>query len=246
MVKLEYLGDSIDVPESWADIKLKNYEAFYKSKPESVRDKITLISNICEMPLDVLLNWPAEVFNIIIDKTLFIFKPYEVEPSSEIIINGVKYSIPIEEKLSLGAYIDAEESIKNGERPFSEVLAITCRPAGEKYDPDKTEKRASMFSALSVEEVQPLLSFFLRCSQELGTFTRAYTNLAKAINQLPPPTLSFLRRGGGIKLLRTFREIKYGVLMMLLVYRLRRFSRLYNIKETKRTRKMSKGNLIKD
>lgn len=242
MVTIEYNDEKIQVPESWHEVKLRAYEKHYTERPESVKDKVLLIARICEIDEATLMAWPADVFNIIAEKTAFIFKEHRVDPSPSIKIDGVTYVIPIEEKLSLGAYIDADEAIKEGEQVLTQILAITCRPAGEAYDPDKTEERAAMFGALSMAEVQPLLSFFLRFNNVLDTRTKAFTNLVQAVESLPPNIVNSLRLGGGTKLSQTWRIIKYGALIMLLRYRLRKCLRLFNTSEIKTTRKRRKGN----
>lgn len=242
MVTIEYNNDKIQVPEGWHEVKLRAYEKHYTERPETIKDKVLLVARICEIDEALLLSWPADVFNIIAEKTAFIFLEHKVNPAPSIKIDGVTYVIPIEEKLSLGAYIDADEVQKEGEQVLSQILAITCRPAGEAYDPDKTEERAAMFGACSMEEVQPLLGFFLHFKDALDKRTTAFTNLAQAVESLPPNILSSLRLGGGTRLSRTWRTVKYGVLIMLLRYRLRKCLRLFNTSEIRTTRKGRKGN----
>jgi len=116
MVTIEYNTEKIEVPESWHEVKLRAYEKYYTERPQSVKDKVLLVARICEIDEAKLMAWPADVFNIIAEKTAFIFKEHRVDPSPSIKIDGVTYVIPIEEKLSLGAYIDADEAIKAGER----------------------------------------------------------------------------------------------------------------------------------
>ena len=242
MTKIEYNNQTIEVPESWQEVRLRAYEKYYTERPQSVKDKVLLVARICEIDEATLLAWPADVFNIIAEKTAFIFKEHKVDPAPSIKIDEVTYVIPVEEKLSLGAYIDADEVLKEGEGVLSQVLAITCRPAGEAYDPDKTEERAAMFGALSMAEAQPLLGFFLHFKSVLDKRTTAFTNLTQAVESLPPNIVNSLRLGGGTRLSRTWRTVKYGVLIMLLRYRLRKCLRLFNTSEIKTTRKGRKGN----
>jgi hypothetical protein len=160
MTIIQYLDDEIKVPESWDEIKLRDYEGFYNDKPETLRDKVALVAKICKADPEQILKWPAEVFSLIVDRTYFIFKKYNVDPKPSITIDEVTYMIPIEEKLSLGAYIDADQAQKDGINVLSNVLAIVCRPAGEVYDHELNDQRAEMFGTLSMAEVQPLLGFF--------------------------------------------------------------------------------------
>lgn len=243
MDKIQYLDETIEVPTGWHEVKLRAYEKHYKDKPQTLREKVVLIARICEIDENMLLEWPSDVFNVIAARTAFIFEPHTVEPKPSIKIEGVTYVIPIEEKLSLGAYIDADEVLKGDDRVLSQTLAITCRPAGETYDPDKVDARAEMFAGLSMAEVQPLLSFFLRCRGAYEARTTAFTNLTQAVDLLPLSIKAFRKPGGGISLSQTWQAIKYFCLIVLLRYRLRKCSRLYNSNGIKTSRKQRSARL---
>lgn len=242
MTTIQYLDEEIKVPDNWGEIKLRNYEGFYMDRPETLRERVAMVAKICNADVELILQWPAEIFNLIIDKTVFIFREHKVAPSPSIKIGDETYVIPVEEKLTLGAYIDADQTQKDGVNVLSNILAIVCRPAGESYDPDKTEERAEMFGALSMSEVQPLLGFFLHCKHALDKRTTVFTNLRQAV-ELLPPNIELLRSPGtGIRLSQTWRILKYGALIMLLRYRLRRFLHLSNTSAIKITQKRRKGN----
>lgn len=243
MDKIQYLDEIIEVPTGWHEVKLRAYEKHYTEKPQTLREKIILIAKICEIDENMLLAWPSDAFNIIATRTAFIFSPHTVDPCPSIKIAGVTYVIPIEEKLSLGAYIDADEVLKGGDRKLSQLLAITCRPAGEAYDTDTVDARAEMFAGLSMAEVQPLLSFFLHCRDASEARTTAFTNLAQAVDLLPRNIKPFRKPGGGISLSQMWQAIKYYCLIILLRYRLRKCSRLYNSNAIKTSRKRHSARL---
>lgn len=239
MTTIEYLDEVIVVPTNWGEIKLKDYENFYTEKPETPRERVALVAKICNIEPAKLLDLPSDVFNILVDQTIFIFEEFKADPSPSVKIDDKTYVIPIEEKLSLGAFIDADETQKSGERVLSGVLAIVCRPAAETYDPDKTEDRTQMFGELPMSKVWPLLAFFLHYKNVLEKRTTVFTNLTAAVESLPPNIWHSLKLGGGTKLSQTWRTIKYFYLMRLLRYRLRKLLRLSNtdgikIKPTKR------------
>lgn len=242
MTTIEYLNEVIQVPTNWGEIKLKHYENFYKDRPESTRERVALVAKICEIEPAKLLSLPADIFNIVVERSFFIFEEYIAEPSPKVIINGTTYVIPIEEKLSLGAYIDADEAQKAGTEVLSTILAIVCRPVNEAYDDELTEQRAKMFGELPMTQVWPLLAFFLRCKCVLENRTTAFTNLTQAVELLPPNILHSLKLGDGIKLLQMWRIIKYYFLIRSLRYRLRRLLRSYNIEEIKISQMQRKEN----
>ena len=225
MVQIEYNTVKIEVPESWDDITLGFYETFCTEKPETTRERVALVAKICKVDADLLLSWPAEVFNRIVDYIDFLFKGNPASPSPVVEIGGVSYIVPIEDELSLGAWVDADEVQKKGENVLSNILAIVCRPAGETYDFKNNEARRAMFAALPVSRVLSVLAFFLHCKTVLDRRTAAYTKLAQAYGLLPSNTKPFLSLGGGIRLSQIWPIIKYRVLMLLLRYRLQKFLR---------------------
>lgn len=242
MVKLEYNKQSVNVPESWADVTLGVYETIYFLKPESHRDRVAMVALACQVEADILLNWPAEIFNTIVSYLGFIFgdnpetaRPYIETPSQ-------RYVIAIEEALTLGEWIDAEEVQKAGQGVISGVLAIVCRPAGEAYDPIVTDARRDMFKALPMSEVLGAMAFFLRCSQILEKHTKTSIRLQELVALLPRSIKPTLRPGGGIKLSQIFAAARYWILTELLHYQLRKYLRSYNSRSTKKLRTMRSAN----
>jgi len=216
MITIEYLNEKIEVPEDWGDLTLKDYEGFYKLKPSNIREKVTLVANICKVEPEIILGWPHEVFPMIVNAAKFLFLEPETEAKASVKVDGVTFVIPIEEKLSLGEYIDADEVQKSGENVLSNILAIVCRPQGEAYDPDKNEERAEMFANLPMSDIQPLLSFFLTCKNALEKHIEASSCLTEAVALLPPPTQILRSLGPGTSLSQIWRIVKYGILTTLL------------------------------
>lgn len=237
MVELEYDKVKVSVPENWDDIKLGLYERISEQKPETTRDKVAIAALVCGIDVDLLFSWPAEVFNAIADRLEFLFKENPAEPNPEIEINGVKYVVPIEEELTLGAWVDADEVQKEGKSVLSNVLAIVCRPAGEAYNHKNNEQRAAMFADLPVSKVLGVLAFFLHYKTALDQRTAAYSNLVQAVGQLPLNIPTLRSPGGGIKLSTIWQAAKYYGMILLLRYQLQKFLRTCNIRKTNITPK---------
>lgn len=241
MIKLEYNKIKVEIPESWDDITLGFYETFYAEIPETARDRAAFVARVCRMDEEVLLGWPVEIFNRITHYLGFLFEDNPTEPCPAVRVDGVNYIVPIEEELSLGAWVDADEAQKSGEAVLSNVLAIVCRPAGEAYTYKNNASRQAMFAALPVSRVLGVLAFFLHFKNEYERRTAAYTALVQAYDRLPPSTVNLLRRGGGIRLSQIWPAMKYLVLMRSLKGRLQRFSRSYNTGKIRTTPKRRKG-----
>lgn len=222
MKTFEYENTVIEVPESWADIQLGHYEKFYKMRTSNADEGIELVAFICKTSAATLREWPAEIFNLIYDTLGFIFKDEELPVSAVLEKDGRTWMVNVEDKLSLGEWIDAEEAQK-GIKPLTGTLAVVCRPVGEKYDMHLTEERENFFAALTVEEVKPLLGFFLHCNNVLEERTHVYGNLAQIVQTLPKGIKSLRKLGAGTILLRVWPIIKYIYLVRLLKRQLRKY-----------------------
>lgn len=237
MVKIEYLNEVINVPGSWDEINVGHYETFYADAPVTARERAAYVAKICKVDPEVMLGLPVDVFNEIVDRLGFIFGENMAAPDPVILVDGVKYIIPIEDQLSTGAWIDAEEIQKNDTGNISGLLAIVCRPAGEPYTLDNLETRAAMFAALPVSKILGALAFFLRCTYVLEANIRAFLKVEALAARLPRNILPSLKPGGGIKLSTTWRAVRYWITIKLLDYRLRRYSQTYNIEKIRNTPK---------
>lgn len=240
MVKIEYNDTIISVPESWDDITLGVYERFHKTKPTTHRERVAQIAQVCSLDVDMLLNWPTEIFNHVVKIAGFIFADDLTPPSPFIEVDGVKYFVPLEDALTLGAYVDADDVQKNSEAVLSNILAIVCRPAGEAYDYANNETRAAMFAALPVSQVLGVLAFFLEYRQALNKHTEVFSSLNQVADLLPQNIKSLRALTGGIKLLQIWPIIRYLISIWLLRNQLRKFSHSYSTKSIKTKRKTRK------
>lgn len=233
MVTIVYEGKTFTVPENWNEVTLGDYETFYKLKPETARERVELVAKIVKVDSALLLSWPAEVFNRIVDTISFIFEDTPLEANPAVVVDGVTYLVSVEDDISLGAWVDAEEVQKTGEAVLSNVLAIVCRPPGEAYNYRLSEQRQKMFAALPMSQITGVLGFFLQCRNELDKLIEAYTKARQIASLLPPSIKHFQKPGAGTKLSRIWLTVKYWFLTRLLNYRLRKLSLSYNIAATK-------------
>lgn len=225
MNRYEYNDITVQAPTSWHEVTVATYDRMWTIKPKTARERVGIVAIACGVDPQILLDWPEQAFKLILQDVDFLFKDNPVPPSPAVTVEGVQYNVAIEEKLSLGEYVDVDDVQKNSDLILSNVLAIVCRPAGEKYNPDNNDTRAAMFAALPVSEVQGVLAFFLRCYQISTRRMQLFASLQAMADLLPRNTAALLKGGGSIKLFQIWPIIKYGFLMKLLRARLQKYSR---------------------
>ncbi len=224
MIKLEFENKSIVIPEGWHEVKLADYERWNAQKPETKQEYVSFVASVCNVDAGVLLEAPAQVFDIITDAIRFVFDS-EPEPSNKVNIDGKDYFISFSDKLTLGEWVDIE-GIIGGESTskLSEMLAVLCRPAGEKYDPDFAGERQTMFADLTCDKVLPLIGFFLLKKRRSDEILSHYSTVVDQANQFLRDTETFVINGGGIKLLPIWQRIRYICLVRSLKKQLSKFS----------------------
>lgn len=213
MIKVEFNDVKIEVPESWKDIKLAEYEKLYLHHPQTKQEQVAFIAGVCGIDVNLLLDSPAQVFNTIAGIVDFVFDS-ELPPAANVKIDGTEYFISLADKLTLGEWIDVENIITgDSETRLSEMLAILCRPVGEKYNPDLAAGRAAMFRNLSCDKALPLISFFLSKKRESEAILNHYSTVMAQADQFLKDTKTFAINGGGIKLLPIWQRIRYTYLI---------------------------------
>ncbi len=243
MTTIEYENRRVEVPDDWDEITLGKYERISGMRTQTARERAALIAEVCDVTVEVLLDWPAEIFNRIVEITGFLYRdPGGVEPSASIEIEGVKYVVPVGDKLTLGAWVDADEVQKEGRNVLSGILAITCRPVGERYDSANNEARQLLFAGLPVDRVMPVLAFFLQRKNAFERRIEAFSLLARGIDRLARSTAGSQGRGGGIRLSRIWRRGVCWILIGLLRYRWKRCLRSSRSAEIRTMRKRRSGN----
>lgn len=231
MEEIIYDNVKMQVPESYDDVLLGDYETYYKMKRDTVEDRIAFVAAVLKVEPAQLLAWPIDVYTYAASKLEFLNLDNPYEPSASVEINGVKYFIDVEEKQSLGAWVDVEEA-QRGDTVLTEVLSILCRPTGQPYDTESAEERQKVFAAQPLSKILPVLGFFLQCSDALEANIKAYTKVGQAVNQLPKSVKDFWKLTGGIKLSTIWPAVRYYSLMRSLTYHLRKLSPIYSSAQT--------------
>lgn len=213
MVTVELNNVKLEIPENWSDIKLSRYEKLYMQKPETKLDQVHFVADVCNIGANVLLESPAQVFNALAEIVDFVFDS-ELPPANAVKVGDTEYFVSFADKLTLGEWVDAENVIgSDSEYKLSELLAILCRPAGEKYNPDLLGERTEMFKNLTCDKALPLISFFLSKKREYEAILNHYSTVMVQAARFLKDTKTFAINGGGIKRLPIWQRIRYTYLI---------------------------------
>lgn len=219
----------INVPQTWSEIRLGEYEKWFSNEPETRADEVKLIADICGIDATVLLERPTQLFDIISDSLNFVFSTELAEPSNIVNIEGQEYIISFSDELTLAEWIDIESAFesRNTSR-LSEILSILCRPAGEMYDNKKSEERKTLFQQLTMDKALPLLAFFLFRNERFETISSLCSTARKEINLYQQYIRDFAESGDGIKSLPIWQRIKYYCLTKYWLNQLSKYSRSFS------------------
>lgn len=243
MIKIEFDNISFHVPDSWQDIRLCDYEKWHQQKPVTKLEQVQYVADICGIDADILLNAPAQLFNAVSETISFVFDN-EFEPVNNIKIGATEYYISFSDKLTLGEWVDVDETI-SGDSPtkMSDMLAILCRPLGEKYDADKAEERKELFRNVTCDKALPLISFFLFKKKQSEAILNHYSAVMAQADQFLKDTKTFVQNGDGIKRLPIWQRIRYTYLTRLLEKELSKCSAFSSTAPTKHMPKKNSINL---
>jgi hypothetical protein len=222
-MKIEFNDVKMEIPESWEEIKLSTYEKFYLQSPATKQEQVMFVAGLCGIDANILMESPVQVFNTIAGVVDFVFDS-ELPPSNVAKIDGVAYSVSFADKLTLGEWVDVESVIGGeSEHKLSELLAILCRPIGEKYNPDLAGERVEMFKNLSCGKALPLIGFFLSKKKKSEEILNLYLMAAAQADQFLKDTKAFVTSGDGIKQLPIWQRIRYIYLTRSLEKQLKKF-----------------------
>ncbi|MBK5722108.1 hypothetical protein JGH11_14615 [Dysgonomonas sp. Marseille-P4677] len=224
MLKIELNDLKLSVPDCWEDIRLADYEKWFMHKPEDKMEYVRLVADICKIDHEILLDSPTQLFDVLSNAISFIYDT-DFTPATKVNIDGKEYFISLSDKLTLGEWIDIEDTMNSDSHTkISETLAIVCRPAGESYNTDTAAIRKEMFRNLPCDKALPLVAFFLHRKKESEAILHHYSTVVAQADQFLKDTKTFVINGGGIKRLPIWQRIRYIYLTKSLEKQLSKFS----------------------
>jgi len=185
---------TVRYPESWAEIKYKNYMQYYNAvKPyqgtEEESKKVFELGalHFCNVPAEYLYKLPVEAFDKMTNSLFKLFKESKKLPLvNQFEIYGVKYGfVPNLDDISYGEYLDlVNYTSKDLYENVPITLSILYRPI--KYELGKNytiqpytgtnDTTIEMFSeSLTMDVVFGSIAFFLNLYQDLMIGTLHYS-----------------------------------------------------------------------
>ncbi|NDV83961.1 hypothetical protein [Bacteroides sp. 51] len=243
MKKIKIDNTTYNIPTSFQDITLGDYEEWFDSKVETLTDRIHLISKITKMPYEVLNELPSSFFLDLINLVSFTFQggmeSYGLK--NEINIDGISYSISYKDELTLAEWVDVEAVFEQTENRLSEILAIVCRPIGEKYNSKNNPSRIKIFKELTLDKVFPLYAFFLTLNQKYIETMNLCSTVVEMADQQVELSEAFLKNGGGMEKLSRYQKMIYHRLIKHLKKELLKYSTSYPTRKTSQKPRNKKG-----
>jgi hypothetical protein len=237
-ITLDDTEQRIEIPQSWKEVRLGDYEKWFIQTPSSRIEQINQLAGFLRIEPSILLNSPVQLFNLLAETVGFIFDESPMPPANRITIDGTTYCIASGDQLTLAEWVDMEAVFEsNSPSRLSEILAVLCRPEGEIYDSKRCEARRLLFANLTMDNVLPVLAFFLLQNRRLATISSLYLQAGEQAAQYLRLIRAFAGSGDGIKSWQIWRKIKFFFLTRFLQNRLSKFSRSSSTASIKPARK---------
>ena len=184
-----------NVPTSWKQMNLRQYQdiqRLYSNKDEEGKPKVDIrdvLAIAANKSRDEVNELPLVFLEALLEKLSFLQEqPTFGKPRNYVTIGGKTYSINTFERMKTGEYISLDNILKNDKYDFSSVLAVLCRRDGERYDSkfeaEKFDERRKMYEGMSVEELFPLVGFFLRLFTLRNQHSLLYSLAEEELNRI--------------------------------------------------------------
>lgn len=163
--------------KNWQEITIEIYDKIMdldvdiKSEEEALDVNVKLLSILCDVSEDEIINLPLTEFTILVGKTDFLkeMPKYTVEQYYEI-GKGRVYEVQMNlREMTTAQFIDFQTLIKNQEKNTANILACFMLPKGKKYaeDYDVIEVAEYLYKNMSIATARSVMFFFILQYQTL-------------------------------------------------------------------------------
>lgn len=205
----------ITIPTKWSEVTLKQFQELMKIYNQEDKDILDILSLFTQKSKKELRQMPSEFIETMLAHLQFMNTKLEVEPSSQIDIDGKIYRINYTEKLKFGEFVDVETLIKEDKYNWAAMLAMLCRLEGEIYDDDfianQLDARIKMYESLPIDRALQLVNFFLKLKLRYITYSLKSLTLKEAreaAESLVQSIRDSVKAGAGTKLNSIYAKIE--------------------------------------
>ena len=205
----------ITIPTKWSEVTLKQFQELMKVYNQEDKDILDILAIFTQKSKKELRQMPSEFIETMLVHLQFMNTKLEVEPSSQIDIDGKIYRINYTEKLKFGEFVDVETLIKEDKYNWAAILAMLCRLEGEIYDDDfianQLDERIKMYESLPIDRALQLINFFLKLKLRYITYSLRSLTLKEAreaAESLVQSIRDSLKDGAGTRLNSIYAKIE--------------------------------------
>lgn len=151
--------------------KIRDLDVDIKSEEEALDVNVKLLSILCDVDEETIINLPLTEFTILVGKTDFLkeMPKYTVEQKYEI-GKGRVFEVQMNlREMTTAQFIDFQTLIKNQEKNTANILACFMLPKGKKYaeDYDVIEVAEYLYKNMSIATARSVMFFFILQYQAL-------------------------------------------------------------------------------
>lgn len=178
----------INIPISWDDVTVNQYQALAQLDSEScskLKYSIHLVQILCDIT-DVS-NFPLEIINEIVLNFGFLKEPIPSDKRLSINFKGEEYKwvgsfneLTVGEMLSIEQIIDLEELSYN--MSYDVVCAILLRKDGEEFNASNFNENRERFGELPISYIMGMIVFFLNGGRLSMENIKAYSLIKMSMN----------------------------------------------------------------
>ena len=178
-----------NLPSGWNELTLKQFEdiqRYYGDKEKSfdARDVLEVFTAHSKDEIDQL---PIEFVERLLGALKWLSEPPKYgEPTPSLVIDGVRYTVNVQEKLKTGEYIAVDTLLKDDKYNYAALLAILCRKEGEiydsKYENEVLPSRIAFWEGQPMLECMRIASFFLNLWLIFGQRTLLSSQVMAALD----------------------------------------------------------------
>lgn len=189
MRQVKVNGRYYQLPESWTDVALQRHidaaRALRDNQGHPKKAMCACISALLGFNESTLLSADVDTYDELRKALDFYFTTHPTpRPCTEFELEGTVFHVPTDmQTQTFGEFVDMDTAVLAHKEDLlaavPEILAIYCRPRGEKYnpEPEHANARIKLMQGLDLETAEGLAAFFLTSDQISSAITVQFGRL---------------------------------------------------------------------